>query len=96
MRKRILWLVVSGLMALSLPIAACAPAATPTAPVTPGPAPAPAAPATPAAPVTPIAPEAGKPPPEAVKSTEVKPKYGGTLFLGLTADVTTFAGIENC
>ncbi|MBI2850048.1 MAG: ABC transporter substrate-binding protein [Chloroflexi bacterium] len=75
MNKKILWFVMSSLMALSLVIMACGqPAAPtpPTAPVTPTPPP-PVTPAAPAAPVT------EKPQQEAVKPATDTPKYGGTI-----------------
>ena len=87
MRKKVLWMVVSGLMALSLVMAACGPAATTTTPTTPTTA------TTPTTPTTPIVEPTQQPP---VTPTGEKPKYGGTLTLGLISDVTTFAGIENC
>ena len=78
MRKRILWLVVSTLMALSLVMAACAPAATPpttTPPTTAPPATTPPAttpPTTEPPQIAPVAP-----------STDV-PRYGGTLTIAIT------------
>ncbi len=88
-------MVVSGLMVLSLVLAACGPAAAPpptTPPATPPPA---ITPPTITPPVTP--PLATEPPQkEQVASSKDKPKYGGTLTQGLQADVTTFAGIEGC
>src|SRR3990170_4828249 len=83
MTKRILWLVVSCLMALSLVIAACGPAATPTTPTAPS---TPTEP-TPTAPTTPTT---EKPQQEAVKPAADTPKYGGTVRLALTADMTNF------
>ena len=87
MGKKILWTVVSGLMALSLVIAACGPAATPTTPTTP---------TTSTTPTTPTKPGEEPTQKEAVKPVEEKPKYGGVFYLGLGADFTTFAGIEGC
>src|SRR3990172_136362 len=81
MTKKILWLGVSGLMALSLAIAACGPAATPSAPT------APAAPATPDTTTTPVA---EKPQQEAAKPTSDVPKYGGTLTYRQSTDVTAW------
>ncbi|MEK7353678.1 MAG: ABC transporter substrate-binding protein, partial [Chloroflexota bacterium] len=81
MRRRILWLVVSGLMALSLIMAACGPAApssTPTTPTTP------TTPSTPASPTTPATPTEK----EAVTPTVEAPKYGGTLSLVQGTDFT--------
>jgi ABC-type transport system substrate-binding protein len=80
MRKKVLWLVVSGLMALSLLIAACGPAA-PTEPTAPTGATTPTtstAPTTPTSPVTP--------------SAEV-PKYGGILNLS-GGDLSHFDGAQ--
>ena len=85
MSKKILWLAVSGLMILSLVLAACGTAATPTTPTTPA-APAPVQPA----PTTPPAPTQEKPQQEAVKPAAETPRYGGTLRLALTADMTNF------
>ena len=90
MSKKLLWLSVSSLMALSLIMAACTPAATPTTPA------APTTPTTPTAPTTPPAPTAEKPQQEVVKPTEDKPQYGGTLYLALASDITTYAAIETC
>ncbi len=87
MRGKIIWLVVSVLMAVSLVMTACAPAATPTTPA------APATPATPAAPITPATPSAPvteKPQKEAVAPSVEKPKYGGTITSVLNADITNF------
>ncbi|MEK7353274.1 MAG: ABC transporter substrate-binding protein [Chloroflexota bacterium] len=77
MRKNVLWLVVSGLMALSLLMAACGPAATPAAPTIPTVPTAPSTPTTPTSPTTTTTPVEK----EAVKSTAEAPKYGGTLRL---------------
>jgi len=85
--KKILWLAVSSLMALSLIVAACGPAAAPGEPTTP---------TTPTTPTAPTTPTTEKPQQEVVKPTEVKPKYGGTLYLALTSDITTYAAIESC
>ena len=75
MSKKILWLVVSCLMALSLVIAACSPAAAPTTPTTPT---TPSTPTTPATPTTPVTEQPQKEPTETAKPT---PKYGGTITL---------------
>ena len=78
MNKRIVWLIVNGLMALSLLLAACAPAATPTAsnaPATPSATPTPTAPS---AATTPVAKPTQK---ESTAPTADVPKYGGTLNL---------------
>ncbi|MBI2849750.1 MAG: ABC transporter substrate-binding protein [Chloroflexi bacterium] len=87
MSKKILWLVVSGLMALSLVLAACGPAATtpttPPAPATPS-APAPTVPAAPATPA------AEKPQQEAVKPAAGTPQYGGTLNLQYNGGALSF------
>ena len=76
--RKILGLVVSGIMGLSLVMAACAPAATPTTP---------AAPTAPAAPTTPVE---DKPQREVVKPTSEAPKYGGTLTTLVSGDITRF------
>ncbi len=87
MNKKILWLVVSSLMALSLLMAACGPAAAP--PTTPAPV-SPATPAAPAAPASPSAPAAEKPQQEAAKPASDTPKYGGTFTYPLAADILYF------
>ena len=88
MGKKILWTVVSGLMALSLVIAACGQASTTITPTTPATSTTPSAPTTPAA---------EKPQQEAVTPAVERPKYGGTLYLSLGADITSWAsGIESC
>lgn len=86
MTKKTVSLLVSGLMALSLLLAACAPAAAPSAPATPA---APAAPA-PATPAAPAAPAQQKPQQEAVKPGSDTPQYGGTLTLSLAGDITNW------
>ncbi|MEK7354489.1 MAG: ABC transporter substrate-binding protein, partial [Chloroflexota bacterium] len=74
--RKTLWLLVSGLMALSLVMAACGPAATPTTPTTPS------TPTTPTAPVTPTAPTAPITQlPQKEAAAPEKPKYGGTLTI---------------
>src|SRR3972149_691630 len=83
MRKG-LCLVVGCLMALSLVMAACTPAAAPTTPTTP------ITPATPTTPTTPATPVQETPQKEAVAPTTEAPKYGGTLKLALTTDITNF------
>ena len=86
MNSKILGLAVSGLMVLSLVMAACGPATVPTTPTTPTTPATPAAPATPTTPTTPATPvekEATKPAPEA-------PKYGGTLNLWYNGGALTF------
>ncbi len=65
MKKKIVWLMVSCLMVLSLVLASCAPAAEP-------------APTTPVSPVTPVTPTPVSPAPTAPTSGE-KPQYGGTI-----------------
>ncbi|OGO22386.1 MAG: hypothetical protein A2Z28_02440 [Chloroflexi bacterium RBG_16_51_9] len=79
MNKRILWLVVGSLMALSLVMAACGPAAAPTAPTTP----AETTPTTPA--------KLGEEPTqkEVVKPSAEVPKYGGTLVFN-GGDISTW------
>ena len=87
MSKKIIWLVVSGLMALSLLVAACEPAATPATPTAPTTPTSPAAPTSPTtSPITPTTPVEKGP---LAPAAEV-PKYGGTLTLVQTGDVTRF------
>ncbi|MBI2851205.1 MAG: ABC transporter substrate-binding protein [Chloroflexi bacterium] len=87
--RKLLWLVVSFVMVLTLVLAACGPAA----PSTPA---APTAPTAPAAPATPTTPVEEKPQQDAVKLTiEVVPKYGGTLMLSLGEDVIRFDAIQH-
>ena len=92
MRKKSLWLTLSGLMSLSIIAAACSPAAAPAATTT-----APTTTSTsPAASTAPAPIIEDKQQQEVVKATSDKPKYGGTLYLAMSTDVTTFAGIESC
>lgn len=81
--NKTLWLAITGIMMLSLIMAACGPAAT--TPTTPG---TPATPVTPTTPTTPTAPVTEKPQQEAVTPISDAPKYGGTLRLALGADIT--------
>ena len=73
MKRKILWLAVSGLIVLSLVMAACGPAAAPTttAPTTPSTT----------APTTPTKPGEEPTQKETVKPTGEAPKYGGTLMV---------------
>lgn len=87
MKRKGLWLAVSGLTVLSLVMAACAPAATP---VTPGAPQAPPTPAAPAIPSAPAAPLKEAPQKEAVKPASDTPKYGGTLNLAVVNDPTSW------
>ncbi len=80
--KKVLWMALSGLMVISLLIAACSPAATPTTPASPS---APAAPTTPVTPSTPSTPAAPTTPiqqpvqtPPAAPAAQA-PIYGGTI-----------------
>lgn len=85
MNKKILWGVVSGLMAFSLLAAACGQT------VIEEKNPAPAAPALKPGPVTPaVQPAPAVPEKEAVKPASEAPKYGGTVTSVLTADITNF------
>ena len=88
MRKRILWLVVSTLMALSLVMAACGPAAAP--PTTSPPTTTPTT-TTPPTTTPPTAVPTQAPP---VPSADV-PKYGGTITEALTTDPLYFDGFKN-
>ncbi len=89
MSKRILWLMVSGLMALSLVMAACGPAVTPTTPITPT---TPAAPTTPTTSTTPSTPTTPAAPAEkeAVTPAPAVAKYGGILTLSQSGDILGF------
>ncbi|MEK7354148.1 MAG: hypothetical protein AABZ77_06560, partial [Chloroflexota bacterium] len=82
MSQKILWMIVSVIMALSLVMAACAPAAAPTIPTKP------VTPATPAVPAAPTAPTAEKPRQEA--ASPERPKYGGIFNYVLAADILYF------
>ena len=75
MHKKIVWLLVSGLMVLSLVLSSCAPAAAPATPTSPT---APATPTTPTAPATPTTP--------ATPASEV-PKYGGEFIYPLLVNI---------
>ena len=86
MSRRILWMMMSGLMALSLMIAACGQAEVPITPTTP------TTPTTPATPTTPGQEPAQK---EIVEPTGEVPKYGGTLIQYATADVSRWDPFEN-
>ena len=87
--KKVIWLVISGLMALSLVLAACGQAApqpapaTPSAPTTPPATPVPTAPPTP---TTPTAPTSEKP--QQTPTSQNVPQYGGTLLRVAAADPT--------
>src|SRR3990172_2370819 len=82
--SKVIWLAVSVLMALSLALAACPPAAPPpTTPVT-------TTPVTPTTPATTTPPTEEKPQKEVVAPAADTPKYGGTLRVALTADITGF------
>lgn len=88
MKRKILWLIVSGLMALSLVMTACWPATTQAPPPTQ--APTKPTPVTPSSP-SPTAPTAEKPQKEAVKpATSTTPRYGGRLNLYRTTDQLHF------
>ncbi len=87
MSKRILWLVVSALMALSLATAACGPVSTSPTPAAPT---KPVTPATPSAPASPAAPAVENPKQEAAKPTIEVPKYGGVLRLSLSSAPSDF------
>src|SRR3972149_4175201 len=78
--RKILWLAVSGLMALSLVIAACGPGANTTALT---------APTTPTTHTTPAKPVEEPTQKETIKPTGEVPKYGGTLNI-VGGDRTNF------
>ena len=80
--KKVLWLVVSSLMVLSLVMAACTQATTATTSTTPTTQTVSTVPTTPGAPTT------EKPQQEAVTPAAETPKYGGTLIQVLVGDVT--------
>lgn len=85
--RKLLWVVVSGLMVLSLLLAACGPAAT-TTPTTPTATTTPTvAPTTPTTPAAPAAQPAQK---EAVAPAAGTPKYGGTYTEVVTIDPRGF------
>ena len=86
MTRKLLWLVVSSLMALFTVMAACAPPATTTTP--PVTTPLTTAPPTTTPPVT--APPVVQPPQTQPAPTADVPQYGGPLRLALTADITNF------
>ncbi|MBI2849692.1 MAG: ABC transporter substrate-binding protein [Chloroflexi bacterium] len=88
MNRNTLRAVAGGLMVLSLVLAACGQAATPTPPTTPTSPTAPITPATPATPATPTTPAQEKPQQEAVKPTGEAPKYGGVLNIVQSGDIT--------
>jgi hypothetical protein len=82
MSKKTLWLVVSSLMALSLIMAACGPAASTITPTTTS---------TPAPTQTTTLPPTQQPPQQQPNPpTGEVPRYGGTLNLPLSADITRF------
>src|SRR3990172_3742105 len=87
MSKKILWLAVNGLMALTLLVAACGPAATPTAPTVPATTTAPATTTVPSSQPTPTAEKTQK---EAVAPAVEMPKYGGTFNILQGADILGF------
>ncbi|MEK7354759.1 MAG: ABC transporter substrate-binding protein, partial [Chloroflexota bacterium] len=83
MIRKILWLAAIGLMALSLVMAACGPAATPTTPTAPT---TPTTPTTPTAPTTPTTPVEEKVQKEAIAPAAEVPQYGGTLNVAVTTN----------
>jgi peptide/nickel transport system substrate-binding protein len=87
MTKRAVWLVVSGLMVISLAMASCSQAAVTTSQA------AQTTPATQTAPTTSKAPAV--PPSETVKPAAEAPKYGGTLTLVATADPANWDPVRN-
>ncbi|MBI2980063.1 MAG: ABC transporter substrate-binding protein [Chloroflexi bacterium] len=80
MKRKIIWLLLSYLVILSLLLASCASAApvTPTTPTTPATPTAPTTPTTPTTTTAPVAPTTPVPP------AAEKPKYGGSVNLILT------------
>ena len=87
MKRNLLWLPASTLIVLSLMVAACGQAPVPSAPITPT---TPAATAPPSAPAVPAAPVPDTPQQGAVKPSAEVPKYGGTLNIARSTDVTSF------
>ena len=85
MPKKIIWLLVSCIMVLSLAIASCGQTTTSISQTTPAEQPAQTAPAT-------------EKPQQAPETTAVeKPQYGGTIFLAEIRDFTNWAnGLEFC
>ena len=86
MNRKILWMMVCGLMVLSLVMAACGQAATPTTPTTPP---------TPTTPTTPTTPVVEKPQKEVVTPAVEVPKYGGTLTRYLATDPTWWGPMDS-
>ena len=84
MTRKILWLAVSGLMALSLVLAACSPAATPTTPT------APSTPTTPTSPSNTTKPVEEPTQKEVLTPATGLPQYGGTITYRLGGDPTSF------
>ncbi|HLB27974.1 MAG TPA: ABC transporter substrate-binding protein, partial [Dehalococcoidales bacterium] len=84
--RKTLWIVASSLMALSLVVAACSPAPSPTTSSAPA---APASPTVPATPSAPTAPVQEKQQTTPVAASSEAPKSGGMLNVSLAADITT-------
>lgn len=85
--RKLHWVVVSGLMVLSLVLAACGPAATTAQPTAPTP---PTSPVTPTAPATPTTPTPQEPQQKPQNSSAETPKYGGTLTYRISSDPVNF------
>ena len=90
MSKKILWLVVSSLMVISLVTSSCVPAVTPTTTPVPNTASTPTTPTTPTTPAAPSAPVTEPPQKESAKPAAKVPKYGGTLTLSSTTDISVW------
>jgi peptide/nickel transport system substrate-binding protein len=87
MSKKILWLVLSEFMVLSLVLAACGPSPGPIVPTSPTEPVIPTSPVTPGDPATPIAPVSETPQQQAAKPAPETPTYGGTLVLTQNANM---------
>jgi peptide/nickel transport system substrate-binding protein len=93
MKRKTLWAAVCGLMLLTLLIAACGQPTSSTTKTTQT-----SQTQTTQTSQTATTTKTSSTSPAATTTTasNEKPKYGGTMVLSLIADVTTFAGIENC
>ncbi|MBI4188130.1 MAG: ABC transporter substrate-binding protein [Chloroflexi bacterium] len=89
MKNKVIWLLFSGLVVLSLVLASCAPAAPtqPAAPAKPATPAAPTTPTTPTAPTTPAAPAGPAMVKDSLGRLVEKPRYGGIFTIPLDRDV---------